>query len=649
MTMALLPGDDFTDAVKIVSKVRKGLRNFLYAARQDGRFSLPLILSVGAVVSGLIGWSNLATEFSIKSIATIVINTILAFIPSLDRLEGGNPMTHLSALLGALTTFIGAILIAYAKLYEQILCMRARYLWSNHVAVIGDTEVARRLAADFQRVEKRIFHVVPTDAPQVLSSGPIRVRLGTDVAYLVDSYGLRFAKRIIIDLGSDTATLSAGRILIQRLSKPFSASWLVHSMRWLVRFMRYVRSFKHRRHRPDTVALRVVDPLFADQFFEVMGFGAAAAPGEIAPLRPAVFDDNRLIARHTLSQHPLFVLADSRGQKRVHAVIVGFGDLGEKVLDQIILTSIAGKLDAPRVTVIDRHGSRREREFRARRPAVLDTLDICILECDIGIDSLEDGSDQGPVAKLRELEKADGVTAIFVALPSDAETARAALLLRRTFLRTGMLAAPIFYRWRTAEATGDLLEAGKQDSGKFDTIRMSMPAGALLKEVADPDGREALARALHENYRQGENVSPEADKPWEQLPDTLHRANIRAADHLPAKLWSLGLNTWRLDPGAIPAIDVATINHLLHTPRSPDVEAKFEDLARLEHERWMIERKLDGWTHGTTRDNAKRQHHLLMPWEELKKSPQERAKDVDQVLKALQFVVARSQPKPEDS
>jgi hypothetical protein len=62
-------------------------------------------------------------------------------------------------------------------------------------------------------------------------------------------------------------------------------------------------------------------------------------------------------------------------------------------------------------------------------------------------------------------------------------------------------------------------------------------------------------------------------------------------------------------------------------------------LARLEHERWMIERKLAGWTYGPTRDTGKRLHELLVPWEAL--SPEQVAKDIAQVQAALRVALKR--------
>jgi len=42
-----------------------------------------------------------------------------------------------------------------------------------------------------------------------------------------------------------------------------------------------------------------------------------------------------------------------------------------------------------------------------------------------------------------------------------------------------------------------------------------------------------------------------------------------------------------------------------------------ERLAALEHARWATERRLCGWQHGDSRDNARRLHPGLVAWDAL--------------------------------
>jgi hypothetical protein len=148
---------------------------------------------------------------------------------------------------------------------------------------------------------------------------------------------------------------------------------------------------------------------------------------------------------------------------------------------------------------------------------------------------------------------------------------------------------------------------------------------------------EPLARRLHDNYRSGARVTPEADLPWEQLPETYRRANIRTADHMPAKLWGIkvriegDLAKW--EPSDT---DMALLRRALE---APDDDPDLLRLVRIEHDRWMIDRQLDGWRPGSPRDNARRVHPLLIPYEELGKQPEELKKDIDQIRETLQFVM----------
>jgi RyR domain len=48
-----------------------------------------------------------------------------------------------------------------------------------------------------------------------------------------------------------------------------------------------------------------------------------------------------------------------------------------------------------------------------------------------------------------------------------------------------------------------------------------------------------------------------------------------------------------------------------------------EDLARNAHEIWAQKRMQDGWTYGAHRDDAKRTHPSLVPYEQLPESEKE--------------------------
>ena len=55
----------------------------------------------------------------------------------------------------------------------------------------------------------------------------------------------------------------------------------------------------------------------------------------------------------------------------------------------------------------------------------------------------------------------------------------------------------------------------------------------------------------------------------------------------------------------------------------PEVVALTELLARNAHDVWARQRRRDGWTWGPQRDDARKQHPALVPYEELSESERE--------------------------
>lgn len=100
---------------------------------------------------------------------------------------------------------------------------------------------------------------------------------------------------------------------------------------------------------------------------------------------------------------------------------------------------------------------------------------------------------------------------------------------------------------------------------------------------------------------------------FDEQPELLQASNLDQARDIPAKVRALG---YRI----VPAADV---------PEEECVDAfepeEVEILARLEHVRWIEERLRHGWIYGAVRDDERRIHPDLVPYDELT----ERSKDYD--------------------
>jgi hypothetical protein len=158
----------------------------------------------------------------------------------------------------------------------------------------------------------------------------------------------------------------------------------------------------------------------------------------------------------------------------------------------------------------------------------------------------------------------------------------------------------------------------------YDLSPNDLPADGL---PANDLPLERLAMAAHSLYyddkiAQGLTAADlPALVPWEQLPEDLRQANRAQVADIPEKLGLLG---YELTTGAgEPA------NSLRFT------RDEMEQLAQREHDRWMKERESAGWRYAPVRDNARKFHPSLVPWEALPESEKEKDRAVVRSLPTL--------------
>ena len=130
---------------------------------------------------------------------------------------------------------------------------------------------------------------------------------------------------------------------------------------------------------------------------------------------------------------------------------------------------------------------------------------------------------------------------------------------------------------------------------------------------------EEIARAKHEQYLRdnagGRAIGADPSMlPWNELGAGLREDNRKFAHGALKVLAKEGLR---------PVVDYAVV----HGVEGLFSEDQVEQLARLEHDRWMEAKAEDGWTYGPERDNARKIHPLMVPWKDL--SEEDRDKDRD--------------------
>ena len=285
------------------------------------------------------------------------------------------------------------------------------------------------------------------------------------------------------------------------------------------------------------------------------------------------------------------------GQAGRGVLVIGFTPLVERY----VLRSLAGGHyrdgGKPSFFIHLADAATTEAGFRARNPGADSLSPVRFVEGQLdpaGIGALIDlhvAAQGGPVAILIDAGEDD--RALAIALAVDARYRAAALV-----------APPIHVR---------------MDGGHDARLGAGiLPFGALA-DLADPDmllqdRHDALARSIHDFYlegrfAEGERIGVRASmQEWENLPESFRDDNRLVADCYQLKLRDIGA---RLVEGSGPSLML-----------TPD---ELEELSRAEHDRWMAAKLVQGWTFGAVRDDAKRLHPDIIPYDDLS----EAIKDLD--------------------
>jgi hypothetical protein len=174
---------------------------------------------------------------------------------------------------------------------------------------------------------------------------------------------------------------------------------------------------------------------------------------------------------------------------------------------------------------------------------------------------------------------------------------------------------------------GELL-GGRTDGGPHGSERLILH-NVIRTVYASTSVRrsliEEMARAAHSAYvaaarARGETAESNPSMvPWDELGDDLRRANLAQAADVERKLAAIGYDVAPAPTGQPLVLTDDEVEHL----------------ARLEHERWMDERRRQGWIQGARRDNEAKRHPDLVSWDHLSPESQDKDRDAVQELPEL--------------
>jgi serine phosphatase RsbU (regulator of sigma subunit) len=159
-------------------------------------------------------------------------------------------------------------------------------------------------------------------------------------------------------------------------------------------------------------------------------------------------------------------------------------------------------------------------------------------------------------------------------------------------------------------------------------------------EAVEIDGLlvKKLARAVHSGYLQEirnrknktdssilydpEDSMDQYIADFDDLPEDIKNSNTDNASHIPTKLLSIGYKIRHVKEDFKPVALHLNLDEI-------------ETMSRVEHLRWCWEKRLNGWVYGSTRDNIRKTHPSLIPYDELNESEKEKDRQLVKLIPAL--------------
>ena len=290
-------------------------------------------------------------------------------------------------------------------------------------------------------------------------------------------------------------------------------------------------------------------------------------------LRPELhcFDREELCASMYWNRYPL-------GSQERKVLLIGFGRLGRELLEQALLTNIFSP-----VRVTEYHVFGDASEFLLDHPQL--GTSVSIGEASPTRDSVI--VHEKPWNADEELL----LSADRILLCSDDESENTAL--SRRILTWFPVTGKLHLYCRSVLAEGLTV---------FGTDREVFTPEAVLRS-----GLEKMARQINENYRAacGGNAPL-----WEELSPFLRRSNMASASHLRTKLRFL------LDDDSLTEFTPEQLRRAYD--RFRELQQSHPELCRrIEHDRWVRFHAMYNWRYAPKRDNSRRFHPLLVPFDDL--------------------------------
>lgn len=560
-----------------------------------------------ALIAGLIGFYKLSIGQADRSWSDLLYQTLrLPFMPAdlvgkqmngwLDFARFFAPVMTLVTALQALALFLG----------DRIQSLKLRHLCTGHIVICGLGRKGTLLAEQFRENGERLVLIEQNEnnpsAKRFRDEGTIVLIGDATETALLRKAQVGKAKRIVCLCPDDEINaqicMQSWELVDKKRGRPVSC--LVHVV------------------SPDLcelLRLEMIKKEKSDQF------------------RVEIFNIFQMGSWALLSQYPPFDEKAAQADKAPHIVVVGLGGFGADVLLRIAKKWKQIDLDSKqrlRVTVVDNEAERKTKALILAYPKLATVCAVRPWTGDVqSMELLEGGF-------LFNEHGALDASYVYVCFSDQALGLRTALSVQH-LLRGGKI--PIVVCLSNARGLAALLaKNGEHGSSSGLAHPFNLTESTCDIRLVHGVTTEILAQAIHANYVKSElgltGQNP-VHKPtvasWEELSEFHKESNRRQADHIAAKLDAVGCS--------------------LAPFRDWDAELfrftpeEVEKLARMEHQRWWDERIATGWKLGRPRDDKRKIHPSMVPWEQLSKEDQDRDRntilELPEVLASIDVQIYR--------
>lgn len=529
---------------------------------RDWLYILPVGLA--AVILGLIGFSRcVSLECHTDSFAGAFFRTIDLIRGSGHFVLGRDPWQLVAAqLLVPLAFAITAVKLVIANMRRDLKVLAIRRM-RRHAIVCGTGDTGRHIAEHLADTGQAVVMIaLDGQSANTLACERrgIPVLQGNALeTNLLRSAGLLCASSLFIACGSDATNIEVGlRALAASANRKLSD--------------------------PITIMPEMRSEWLYDQ---VQTHRTALQASAFAHFR--IFNLNANAAR-SLLQSEGFKRAAERAGASAHLLVIGQGQTLYELLAQAAQCNFAVPGRRLTVSLVGDNTALSLDAMARRYPGLRNH--VALKPYDNAM------TDPGAWPVLAQILAASPPFAAVIDLQAEERSIEAALRLRKLLDAAELFTVPVYARiWQQHQLGAFLqgMEATDRDGDRlafFGDLASLAGPDQLLQQSLD-----LMAVATHRVHRQSE---PQANAPdWPQLAEMYKQSNRMFADHIPVKLSSVGFALTRAGVGAELS------------------DEDIEELARAEHWRWCVEKKLAGWRHAPVRDDMRKLHPLLLDWESL--------------------------------